>query len=78
MGIHTASAQHVSGALKKQYQALLLNWDAHKEGAAAPPVAKEGAPLPAKVAAADGAPAAGLSTLQTQLATFTRGASMFG
>ena len=58
MGIHTASAQHVSGALKKQYQALLLGWDAHKESAAAPPAAKEGAPPPATVAAADGAPRA--------------------
>ena len=58
MGIHTASAQHVSGALKKQYQALLLGWDAHKEGAAAPPVAKEGAAPPAAMAAADGATSA--------------------
>ena len=62
MGIHTASAQHVSGALKKQYQALLLGWDAHKEGAAAPPVAKEGAAPRAAMAAADGATSATSAT----------------
>ena len=47
MGIHTASAQHVAQALKKHYQALLLAWDAHSQGTAPPPVAKQGAPPPA-------------------------------
>ena len=77
MSIHNASAQHVSGALKKQYQALLLPWDEQKkkapEAPAAAPAGDEAAAAAAVAAA--GAPSEGAEAAGAAAAGPTMGAA---